>query len=254
MRRLLIALGLLAVSAVGRRSANAALPDNSPQSPIPSNCRQLLVVRTATWTAVTGTLERFERNAKREWRRVGSATPLNVGRNGMGSGHGLVKSVHPGPLKREGDGRSPAGAFPLGRAFGSAETLPDGSSGFPYMHTLPSSYCVEDTRSKLYNQIVDAPGVTPGSRPGWSELQRADGLFRWGIVVRQNELNPQVGAGSCVFLHIWRGAGRGTAGCTAMASDVLEATLRWLEADADPLLIELPEPTYQELREAWALP
>jgi L,D-peptidoglycan transpeptidase YkuD (ErfK/YbiS/YcfS/YnhG family) len=172
----------------------------------------------------------------------------------MGWGHGLLKTAQPGPVKREGDGRSPAGVFALGRAFGSADTLPEGAKSFPYLQTQPTTYCVEDMRSKLYNQIVDVPGVTPGSRPGWSELQRADGLFRWGIIVRQNDLDTKVGAGSCVFLHIWRGAGRGTAGCTAMAAEVLESTLRWLDPKAEPLLVELPEAAYRELRATWDLP
>ncbi|MEI9937892.1 MAG: L,D-transpeptidase family protein [Pseudomonadota bacterium] len=172
----------------------------------------------------------------------------------MGWGRGLFTGTEPGPMKREGDGRSPAGVFALGRAFGSADSLPEGAKNFPYLHTLPSTYCIEDTRSKSYNQIVEVPGVTPGSRPGWSEMQRADGLFRWGVVVRHNDSDTQIGAGSCVFLHIWRGPGRGTAGCTAMQSDQLESTLRWLDPQANPLLVELPEPAYQELRNAWGLP
>jgi len=247
-------LACVTIAAPGAVRASAVMPENSPQSPIPEACRQLLIVRTPAWSSVGGTLERYERSKARGWQRVGDPTALNVGRNGMGWGHGLSKEVRPGPVKREGDGRSPAGVFALGRAFGAAEALPEGSNDFPYLHALPSTYCVEDTRSKFYNQIVDAPGVTPGSRPGWSELRRADGLFRWGIIVKQNDVDTQVGAGSCVFLHIWRGAGRGTAGCTAMASDSLESTLRWLDPAAQPLLVELPDPAYRELRDAWGLP
>lgn len=108
--------------------------------------------------------------------------------------------------------------------------------------------------SKYYNQVIDVAGVTPGSRPGWSEMQRADGLFRWGVIVRQNDADTKVGAGSCVFLHIWRGPGRGTAGCTAMAEDQIESVLRWLDPKAEPILVELPEPAYQELHDAWRLP
>ena len=253
VRTLFIALGFFALSGTSRTSASAQPPDTSPPSPIPDNCRQLLLVRTPSWSAVSGTLERYERGESLRWNLVGPPTPLNVGRSGMAWGRGLASQTKPGPIKREGDGRSPAGVFTLGRAFGSAEGLPAGARDFPYLQTLPSTYCVEDTRSKFYNQIVDVPGVTPGSRPGWSEMQRADGLFRWGVIVRQND-EEQVGAGSCVFLHIWRGAGRGTAGCTAMASDQIETTLRWLDAKASPLLVELPEPAYQDVRDAWGLP
>lgn len=254
MRTLFIAVGLFALSRTSPKSAPPGPVDPSTESPIPDGCRQLLLVRTPSWAAVRGTLERYERDESLRWNLVGAAIPLNVGRGGMGWGRGLFAGAEPGPVKREGDGRSPAGAFALGRAFGSADDLPEGGKNFPYLHTLPSTYCIEDTRSKYYNQVIDVAGVTPGSRPGWSEMQRADGLFRWGVIVRQNDADTKVGAGSCVFLHIWRGPGRGTAGCTAMAEDQIESVLRWLDPKAEPILVELPEPAYQELHDAWRLP
>lgn len=214
----------------------------------------MLLVRTPAWGAVSGTLERYQRDHAGGWRRVGEKIPLNVGRSGMGWGRGLAPSTAAGPTKHEGDGRSPAGVFALGDAFGASESLPEGAKNFPYRQAQSSTFCIEDVRSKLYNQIVDVGGVSPGSRPGWSELKRADGLFRWGIIVKQNDPDPQVGAGSCVFMHIWRGPGRGTAGCTAMPDDDLQLTLRWLDPAAAPVLVQLPEPVYESVREAWQLP
>jgi L,D-peptidoglycan transpeptidase YkuD (ErfK/YbiS/YcfS/YnhG family) len=159
-----------------------------------------------------------------------------------------------GPVKREGDGRAPAGVFPLGLAFGAADELPPEAKGFPYLHTSSTTYCVEDVRSKYYNQIIDANEVKMTSWERWSEMLRADGLFRWGVVVRQNGPDVQTGAGSCVFLHIWRGRRQATAGCTAMPPEQIQETVRWLDAAAQPVLVQLPEPEYERLHEAWGLP
>jgi L,D-peptidoglycan transpeptidase YkuD (ErfK/YbiS/YcfS/YnhG family) len=244
------------VSATPNRSAAESDPSatSSSPSPIAKDSRQLLLVRTKSWKVSIGTLERYERDEGSPWRQVGEVIPVNVGRNGMGWGRGLHPADQAGPVKREGDGRAPAGVFPLALAFGAADTLPPEAKGFPYLHTLPTSYCVEDVRSKYYNQIIDSTEVKMSSWERWSELARADGLFKWGIVVRQNGPDTQTGAGSCVFLHIWRGFRQPTAGCTAMATEPIQETVRWLDGTAKPLLVQLPEPEYKRVRETWGLP
>jgi L,D-peptidoglycan transpeptidase YkuD (ErfK/YbiS/YcfS/YnhG family) len=142
----------------------------------------------------------------------------------------------------------------LQSAFGVSDGLPGDAHSFPYLHALPTTYCVEDVRSQHYNQIIDASDVTRTSWEKWSELRRSDGLFDWGIVVKQNAPDTIRGAGSCVFLHVWRGQGLPTAGCTAMSRDKIESVLRWLAPDAMPLLVQLPKSVYDTLRSAWALP
>jgi len=240
--------------ATARSSRGSAENETQPVSPVPKECRQLLLVRSRTWKTPTGTLERYERDDTQQWRRVGEPTPVNVGRSGMGWGRGLHPADQHGPVKREGDGRAPAGVFPLATAFGVADGLPPEAKGFPYLHTSSTTYCVEDVRSKYYNQIIDANEVKATSWERWSEMQRPDGLFRWGVVVRQNDPDTKTGAGSCVFLHIWRGFRQPTAGCTAMSPDQIQETVRWLDATAQPLLVQLPEPEYQRLRDGWSLP
>ncbi|HMI88123.1 MAG TPA: hypothetical protein VK550_28760 [Polyangiaceae bacterium] len=252
MQRVAVALALAGMLATANSSGSTDEPQ--PTSPIPKECRQLLLVRSRSWRTSIATLERYDRDDTLQWRRVGEATPVNVGRNGMGWGRGLHAAAQSGPVKREGDGRAPAGVFSLALAFGVAEELPPEAKGFPYLHTLPTTYCVEDVRSKHYNQIIDAGEVKMTSWERWSEMQRADGLFRWGVVVRQNGPDTKTGAGSCVFLHIWRGFRHPTAGCTAMPIEQIQETVRWLDGAAQPLLVQLPEPEYQRLHETWGLP
>ena len=41
-----------------------------------------------------------------------------------------------------------------------------------------------------------------------------------------------------IFLHIWRGAGQPTAGCTAMSQDHLLRVLNWLDPNREPRLVQ----------------
>ena len=245
---------VLLLSLASSIRASAAPKPHVPASPITPAHRQLLLVRSATWYTARGTLERYSRNKGGAWTLAGPATPVNLGRNGMGWGRGLHARPKFGPFKREGDGRSPAGAFALSRAFGAAKSLPAGAHAFPYLHTRSTSYCVEDPRSNSYNQIIDAANLPRGAWEKRSGLRRADGLFDWGVVVRQNEPDPERGAGSCVFLHVWRGPRMPTSGCTAMPHDQIEDIVRWLDPRAEPVLVQLPEPVFKKLRDAWHLP
>lgn len=219
-------------------------------SPVPRSSRQLVLVHSTAWAARTALLERYERSAHGEWKLAGEPNPVNLGRSGLAWGRGLHGAHPSGPVKREGDGRSPAGVFPLSSAFGVAS---DKLAGFPYLQTRATSYCVEDTRSAFYNQLVDSTEVKRTGWEQWSELRRADGLFDWGVVVQQNE-PAQKGAGSCVFLHIWRGLGAPTAGCTSMARERIESLVHWLDEAAKPMLVQLPDPVLEALVSDWQLP
>lgn len=228
--------------------------------------KQLIVVATPSWDAIDGRLQRFERASQPGlWRPVGDPIPIVVGKSGLGWGIGLAATDDPDvraaqdPIKKEGDGKSPAGVFALGTAFGyAAQPLP--GLKFPYLTLTASVECVDDVRSKYYNRVVDRTTVAPDWNS--SEHMRDTGeSYRWGIVVDHNGMvegdkktAPAPGGGSCIFLHIWYSAGRGTAGCTAMSQANLETLLLWLDPRRTPLLVQLPEPVYGRLRSRWKLP
>jgi len=214
----------------------------------------MVLVRAPGWNSASGSLRRYERDETRGWHELGTTVHVSLGRRGLAWGRGLQAEGELGPIKREGDARSPAGVFALQTAFGAAESLPSGARGFPYLQATASTYCVEDQRSAHYNELVDSTQVKRTGWQRWSPLRRADGLFRFGVVVRQNAPDVVVGAGSCVFLHVWRGEHQPTVGCTAMAPEAIEEILRWLDDKAEPVLVQLPEPVYQSVRSAWSLP
>ena len=81
--------------------------------------RQLVVVTTPTWDTPSGRLQAYERTAH-GWKAQGAAFDVALGRSGSAWGLGLHPAQGNGPQKQEGDGRSPAGVFGIGDAFGYA--------------------------------------------------------------------------------------------------------------------------------------
>jgi D-alanyl-D-alanine dipeptidase len=220
---------------------------------------QLMVVTTPDWNAVDGRMQRYERKrAGKSWKRVGDPIAIVVGKSGMGWGAGVIATNTPGvfeptdPVKKEGDGKSPAGAFSIGSGFGyAAQGLP--GLKLAYIPLTPTVECVDDAASRYYNRIVDRATVTPDWNS--SEKMASEGVaYRWGAVIDHN-VNPTIpGVGSCVFMHVWSGAGSGTAGCTAMAQEQLEPVLAWLDPAAGTLLVQLPVEQYKRLKKPWHLP
>jgi D-alanyl-D-alanine dipeptidase len=83
---------------------------------------------------------------------------------------------------------------------------------------------------------------------------RSIDLYRLGVVVDYNVRPAAAGRGSCVFLHVWRGPGSSTAGCTAMPEPALAELVRWLDPARHPALVQLTGAAYARRRAAWRLP
>ncbi|HEX8285533.1 MAG TPA: L,D-transpeptidase family protein [Pyrinomonadaceae bacterium] len=217
--------------------------------------RQLVVVTTRDWDAVGGVLRRFERRGARgAWARVGADVPIVVGRTGLAWGVGAVETGGAeGPRKREGDGKAPAGVFRLGPAFGFATAREAAWLRLAYKPLTPSTECVDDTASRHYNLVVERDALKVADWNSSERMREVEG-YRWGLVVAHNAAPPAPGLGSCIFLHVWAGPEKGTAGCTAMERPNLEALLRWLDPLKRPLLVQLPEAEYARLRGSWNLP
>jgi D-alanyl-D-alanine dipeptidase len=239
--------------------APADLPAPAEQSApsLLAHSRQLVVAVSEKWTSPKARLWRFEREGD-AWRGKGDSWQVVLGRAGMGWGKGL----HPPremersePVKKEGDGRSPAGLFALGPAFGYERA--DGRR----MPTTVSSVhhrCVDDSRSASYNKIVDERSIADKDWSSAEDMRRKDELYRHVVVVDHNhiasESAPQPGAGSCIFLHVWRRADSPTVGCTAMPVERMDQLLSWLDPGARPRLVALPASIYDEVRSSWGLP
>ena len=221
-----------------------------------SDARQLVLVTTADWDSTGGELRRFDR-AGAGWREVGAAVPISVGRTGLAWGLGLNEARSDGPVKREGDGKAPAGAFAIGTAFGYAGNA---RTGLKYQAMDRNDWCIDVPESAYYNRIVDrsvvkAPGLDKSTEPMRLDIhgKNGDQRYREGFVIQHNA-DAKPFAGSCIFAHLWGTPGQATAGCTAMAPDSMQPLLAWLDRSRKPMFVQLPQAQYAQLRRAWNLP
>ncbi|UGB38417.1 L,D-transpeptidase family protein [Frateuria soli] len=220
-----------------------------------SDARQMVVVTTPGWDVNHGTLRTYARTAD-GWKEIGQPAPVTIGKAGAAWGLGLNTPRHDGPVKREGDLRSPAGVFDIGEAFGYAAKA---GTALPYRALRASDYCVDVSGSPHYNRIVDAKVVGEKAVEGSTEPMRrdihvnGDQRYAQGFVI---EHNPQQRAqgGSCIFAHLWKSPMDATTGCTAMAPSLMHRLLAWLRPDAHPVFVLLPTPAYQKLQGEWHLP
>ncbi len=244
-----------ACASAARVPAPAPAPVSAPvttvstRSPIAA-AQQLLLVITPGFDATTGTAQRFERGAA-GWRAVAEPNAVVVGRTGLAWGD--ASAAGPGqPVKHEGDGRAPAGAFPVDTLFGFAAHGPASAAPLPWYQLTTRSDCVDDERSAHYNTVVDSNRVT---RVDWTsaEHMRSIEQYRIGAIVGYNA-PPVLGRGSCIFLHVWAGPQSVTAGCTAMDASVLQSIMEWMDRSRRPMLVQLPRAEYARLRAVWGLP
>ena len=226
------------------------------RGPIGRDASQLITVVSDDWSSPRAVLRRYQRSAGGAWRPQGAALPVALGHAGLGWGRGLHGAGAPpgastnGPVKREGDGRAPAGVFALGTLYGSAPRAPAPAQRWPYVQTDAALRCVDDAASPDYARIVSIADRAPA--PSGEAMLRADGLYALALVVEHNTRETQPGAGSCIFLHAWKDVATPTIGCTGLALPQLTALTRWLRPGA--LWVPLPRAEYRQLERAWGLP
>lgn len=251
-------------AAADARPADAAARPRYP-NPIPLESRQLVLAKSRSWVDPTVQLIRYDREAEEsDWDQVGEPIAATLGHKGMGWGIGL-HGVHAppglkGPIKIEGDGRSPAGLFKLGAAFGYADEPPRGTA-IKYVQVTDDWRCVDDFESSHYNLVFSTRGIKRDWKSA-EKMRRSDELYRWGILVDHNAMElgsertrrARGAGGSCIFLHVWRDPEGSTVGCAAMAREDLEELIAWLRPRHVPVIALLPEPQYKRLKERWKLP
>jgi L,D-peptidoglycan transpeptidase YkuD (ErfK/YbiS/YcfS/YnhG family) len=225
-----------------------------PPEPLAAS-RQLLVVEAPDWDATRALLRRYQRTASdASWALVGDAIPVNLGRAGLAWSRGFTLAPKPeGPVKREGDGKAPAGLFrlPTAFAYAPAELNP---TAMPVQHATPELFCIDDPKSGHYNRMLRVDPTTQKDWDSAEDMLRKDEQYRYGLVVDHNHEGMLPEGGSCIFLHIWSSPEKPTAGCTAMAPAHLLALIRWLNPAANPLLLQMTTQGLAAFAARWKLP
>lgn len=223
--------------------------------------RQLIQVIAPDWKSSQGELQRYGRHSPNEpWKTIGKPIPVRLGRCGLAWGRGLHTAPTALPRqKKEGDGCAPAGIFAITALFGydAWERPPKQEANLPYYRAHAALKCIDDPASRYYNQIVDQTGLCAERPFDWSSheaMLRMDQRYAIGAVIAHNPHPVQAGAGSCIFLHVWKNHETPTSGCTAASLDDMNAICRWLDRSAQPLLVQLPISVYRRCRTSWELP
>lgn len=238
MIRAICAAVLLAALALGPvNAATDAAPASCPA--VIEGASGLMLVTASALGSTRATLQLYERRAGDTWTASGEPKPAVLGKNGMAWSWAYAELAEGAPLKREGDLRSPAGIFAIGKpfGFGAASAL----AGYVQLRAA-EHHCVDDPASPHYNAVVTKAAAAGAS----SEEMAATPLYRQGLFI-DYPTNREGKGGSCIFIHTWRSASSGTAGCVALAQSDVEALQQWSAAGKRVIAI-LPQRAWSRLR------
>lgn len=237
-------------------SIGASAQVKTPQPPpvkIPfAESLQAVVVTTKGWNDTTGTAHLYERKSQTApWTSVGNKFLIVVGRSGLAWAQDSAPE-NAAQFKKEGDGRSPAGMFPLTFVF--APAIKPEQLSFPFTQIEQSTECVDDVNSTHYNKVVGRMKVGNFDWKSSEKMFEIRPEYDLGVFVAYNSYPVVNGNGSCIFLHVWKDASSPTSGCTAMERTNLERLVAWLDVRKNPYLVQLTDDEYKSLRKEWNLP
>lgn len=144
-------------------------------------------------------------------RFMGRHFPCSTGRGGMTM------------QKREGDDATPAGTHRIVAMYYRPERLarPNGWA----IPLRPGDLWSDDPDDPAYNRLVRSPHPF-----GHEAMRRPDPLYDMVLVTDWNQPPRTVpGAGSAIFVHVWRAPRHPTAGCIALAKPALHQIVRLIE-------------------------
>jgi len=210
---------------------------------------QLIVVTSASWNKIEGQMNVYEYESG-TWKVVLRDISIVTGRSGMAWGRGLHSTeFNKGRLKKEGDGNSPAGIFYLSGLFG----YQDIGAKMPSLKVDLQTFCVDDSKSAFYNQIVKTDTVKKDWVSAETMRMKSD-VYKYGIFVDYNNKPAVPNEGSCIFIHIWSGSTSPTAGCTAMKEADILKVINFLDKKKNPVLVQVPRAEYDKMKRVYKLP
>lgn len=129
--------------------------------------------------------------------------------------------------KREGDGASPIGAWPVRRVFYRPDRVAEPETGLQTLALTEQDGWCDDPAHPLYNRLVTLP--FPASH---EKLWRDDHVYDLIVELGHNDDPPVPGMGSAIFMHLARPDYAPTEGCVALAESDLRTLLRACDQDA----------------------
>lgn len=138
----------------------------------------------------------------------GHITRCAVGRSGFSTN------------KREGDGATPVGDFPVRSVFYRADRIARPHTQLPCRPLAAADGWCDDPSDPLYNRHVTLPYAASHEK-----LMRDDALYDLMVELGYNDDPVSAGRGSAIFLHVAAPDFAPTEGCVAMALGDLQAVV-----------------------------
>ena len=123
--------------------------------------------------------------------------------------------------KREGDGATPAGSWPMREVFYRADRMAAPITALPIRPLNPDDGWCEAPDAADYNRLVSY-----SSDPAHYGLWRDDHLYDVLVVLGYNDQPVVSGKGSAIFLHLARPDFSPSAGCVTLRQEDLLVVLR----------------------------
>jgi L,D-peptidoglycan transpeptidase YkuD (ErfK/YbiS/YcfS/YnhG family) len=212
---------VLALALLTSTVALACPPNLANGLQTPASARQLITVEARVARTTYAELRTWRRPG-RCWLPAAGPFPARVGRNGLSAD------------RREGDGTTPAGTFPIGATmYGNA---PNPGVRFRYRRLRCGDWWNEDPSSPTYNSFRH---VTCGTKPPF--VVTTPGMWEQPracphLAIVEYNMHPVVpGRGSGIFLHAQ--TGRPTSGCISLRRGDLVQVLQWLRPADDPVIV-----------------
>lgn len=147
----------------------------------------------------------------------------------IGSVYGHVGKNGVSASKREGDGCTPIGLYPIGFSFG---IYPKPDTAMEYKRITDRSYWVDDPGSGHYNEWVEGDGNVDWSSA--EKLSEYKNSYAYAVVIEYN-MDPIVpGDGSAIFFHCGE---KPTVGCVSVPQQKVLQILKWLNPDKEPNIL-----------------
>lgn len=121
--------------------------------------------------------------------------------------------------KREGDGCTPIGTYPLREVWYRADRLSAPRTALPLRVITPADCWCDDPTHPQYNQHC-VQSTLPASA-SCERLWREDGAYDVLVVIGYNDAPALPHKGSAIFIHCEHDDGRATAGCIALPKQAL---------------------------------
>lgn len=129
--------------------------------------------------------------------------------------------------KREGDGASPIGIWPMKQVFYRADRLAMPQTGLPCTEITQTMGWCDAPDDPDYNRLVRLP--YPASH---ETMWREDHVYDVVVELGHNDSPPRPGYGSAIFLHVAKPGYTPTQGCIALALDDLLDVLKYCDTNS----------------------